>query len=1146
LQELTTLLRQDQQPASRELVAAVLYRACSVAWATQRKGQGIGHLQHLLNQSLSQLQHQGPSIDPGTLGSVLVSCGVLLGHLSRSSSPTIAADVALPVPNSSSSSSTSSSSIGQAPTAAARSLLQLPASRGLDQLLGAVGPELQLQQLVEAAAPRLHLATAPQLCHISYGLATLSLHPSPAVSLQLVKATFAALVVEVSASTSQGAATLSSKQAALLLWSLIKLGVDLPAAWLDAWWAAAQQLLPTFNIQDVSNTIWALATAGLPPPRGMAQRLQLHLAGLLEQQQRQTRQRISPHSISNILWGLAKLQEVPQGCAGGVEPHHQQQQQQQQQVALLAKLLLQQAVGQAYAFDRQQLANTVWAVAKLASSSSSSGSSNRDTAGGDWATCRHLVHSCLQGSQHLLVNLQPVDWSNIMWGLGTLRVPVPPTWLQQLYSQRPGQTPAQRWTPAALCSVAVGAARLGLQPPKAWWQAWEAASASVLTGGLTSCGHQEAVNMVWALGVLRHQPTLRWWGEFWVAAAGIPVAAAAGGGDSMDTVSSGSWLEQQQQQEEEVELRHVGLVLQAAARLQYVPPRSWLQAATAAITAATSSSRDCDRDDRSSSSGSSSSSSSSSSVSCSLTPQVIAMAADGLWQLYALMGQEATQHTSASTTAAAAQQQQQLRHQVGAALLRCQQWLLQRLPRLSLAEALLLLEHLTQPGGTLQQTQQGVFGSSGGPGGKRGLSPLQQLVAGHCWLHLSTGTFKQANQLLELLVAAYGDQPQQQQQQQQEEEEEGGAGSVLAADKQRRRFWAQQAAAAAAAQEHRRQQVAIAAEAAGMPDMPDQREAAPSGHQLLEVLQQQVLAQAHHMSPKQLSQCLQLVCRVKPAGYTMSPAVLGACAAAVAQSAEECSPQVLARQLYCLGQLGYRLQPQGSSTSGATSTSTSSGSSSSEGAMWLEHVSTITWRHMPHCGSSSSSGSSLVYMLVGLCQVAGNQLHNSWLQGWCEESLPHLQTYTMAQLAAIAAALQQAHHSPDARWLLEYSRACWRYIAGSTPHPRQLEAACALLVNAGVDPGQTWCRAVADAMAAQASRLTLQQLGVLAVCLAHWGYKVPRDQRLRCLHHVQRCRLPSAGGEEVQQCLGRLAAAGWRVHQGWLQAAGVLLPAPVE
>ena len=647
-EELASLLNAHGYQLSPDHLAAILKQLCAIACSSSSQGQGQGSGQsvislsrgahmgsapsrkqagQLLAQCLGLLQQQKQHLAPRALGNILLSVANLQNKLLHSSQNTSRAPVATPTPTASSSvhtsgrmaddSSSSSSSLGNSTSSSSVGtgfLLQPPASRDLDQLLAAVNQELQLQQLLLAVAPQLaSSATALDLVDIFYGLASLRMRPGAEAESLLLEACSGVLVqyepawhasssrshttgrAAAVAAAGKGAGRLRPKHLSLLLWSLAALDIKPNDNLRLAWFGCSASRLESFNPQDISNVAWALGTLGLNPPK---QWLGLYLQAL-------DRQGLDwkPQGISNTLWGLAKLGcRVQEGC-------------------LLH--LLQEAAGRGSSFTPQELCNTLWAVAKIQQQQRGwDGSANATS-----CTCsnvRYYLQQLLLRCQLLADQLQPSDWSNLLWACGELQLPLPAPWQQQLYYCMPKLEGASPWTPQALAISVWGLARLRVSPPVDWWAGWEACTAVLLP----KCSQQYLAVMLWGLGVLRYRPSGEWWAGYWgavagmvegleqaaaaaaeaeVAAAGwpareaggeLPAAAAVlegtGGrqvpltaaavvayGDGLPKTSSSSQVESAALA---VQLQHVVMVLQATVRLGVLPPKPWVVAAVPAIT----------------------------------------------------------------------------------------------------------------------------------------------------------------------------------------------------------------------------------------------------------------------------------------------------------------------------------------------------------------------------------------------------------------------------------------------------------------------------------------------------------------------------------------------------------------------------------
>ncbi|CAL5220538.1 g2573 [Coccomyxa viridis] len=138
---------------------------------------------------------------------------------------------------------------------------------------------------------------------------------------------------------------------------------------------ACQRLVPRFEAQAVSNTLWAFATLGYHPSGDLLDRLGHHAAGIIRT--------FRPQATSNALWAFAKLAYVP--C----EP-------------FLAAAALQLLTDLPRCVP-QDISNATWA----------------------FATLRHhpgntLMDACAQTAARTMPHFKPQEIANTLWAFATL------------------------------------------------------------------------------------------------------------------------------------------------------------------------------------------------------------------------------------------------------------------------------------------------------------------------------------------------------------------------------------------------------------------------------------------------------------------------------------------------------------------------------------------------------------------------------------------------------------------------------------------------------------------------------------------------------------------------------------------------------
>jgi hypothetical protein len=127
------------------------------------------------------------------------------------------------------------------------------------------------------------------------------------------------------------------------LWAVATMQQQVPPKQLQQLLQRFQQLLPQAKPQAVSNTLWAVATMQQQVPPGQLQQLLQHFQNVLPQ--------AKPQAVSNTLLACAKLQFMPLQLLSALEQQPQQ----------LQKFLA--------AATPQHLANTAWACGQLGYSS---------------------------------------------------------------------------------------------------------------------------------------------------------------------------------------------------------------------------------------------------------------------------------------------------------------------------------------------------------------------------------------------------------------------------------------------------------------------------------------------------------------------------------------------------------------------------------------------------------------------------------------------------------------------------------------------------------------------------------------------------------------------------------------------------------
>ncbi|GLC74926.1 hypothetical protein PLESTF_001573800 [Pleodorina starrii] len=256
------------------------------------------------------------------------------------------------------------------------------------------------------------------------------------------------------------------------LYAVAVLGVPPPQAWLSAWLDAAGGQLPRADPQHIANMLWALARLGCDPGDPWVVRA-LQAAALKAPA-------FTTQGLCNTLWGLAKLNSVAYD-------------------AVKARALMPLLTGLGSAArecDGQDVANGMWALARLhmrlppqlplssapptpapgfdgpspspqqqqhQKQQQQQGSPASASASAIRETLRSAGHRLLEASSRHLHAYSPQQLANASWAAGVLGLSPAPDWTAQFWPAAQAALPAMRTE--ELVAAAMASARLGLQPP---------------------------------------------------------------------------------------------------------------------------------------------------------------------------------------------------------------------------------------------------------------------------------------------------------------------------------------------------------------------------------------------------------------------------------------------------------------------------------------------------------------------------------------------------------------------------------------------------------------------------------------------------------------------------------------------------------
>ncbi|KAI8475403.1 MAG: hypothetical protein J3K34DRAFT_517425 [Monoraphidium minutum] len=231
------------------------------------------------------------------------------------------------------------------------------------------------------------------------------------------------------------------------LWAAATMGLPLPEQQARQLVAALVERRQEAKPQELSNTLWAAATMGLPLPEQLARQL---VAALVE-----WRQEAAPQNISNTLWAAATM---------GLPLPEQQ-----------ARQLVAALVERRQEAKPQELSNTLWAAATMGLALPEQ-------------LARQLVAALVERRQEA----KPQELSNTLWAAATMRLPLPEQLARQLVAALMERR--QEATPQELSNTLWAAATMGLPLPEQTWQRLLAA----LAAKARQAAPQNVSNALWA------------------------------------------------------------------------------------------------------------------------------------------------------------------------------------------------------------------------------------------------------------------------------------------------------------------------------------------------------------------------------------------------------------------------------------------------------------------------------------------------------------------------------------------------------------------------------------------------------------------------------------------------------------------------